>query len=162
MQRFTRDPPTGLPPVLNHYVTDRQRSVVAAFREPVEPPSLCEIVKRIEAQESQKPGVNGRDDPFDHDLLLPQEGSVLVLGSPESREALSRFWTPLRGPCPASRRRFTIDGTPTTDRDRRFGELSSTGSSGQRRDVALCCLTAGRNDRRAVAIFLRMEQLCRL
>ena len=85
-----RIPRQFLPPVLNHYVTDRRRSVVLAFPDsPDGSHPFHDIVKRIEAQESQRP----QDErsaiiPLAHDALFPQEGSVLVLGSPESRTAL--------------------------------------------------------------------------
>jgi hypothetical protein len=85
-----RIPRQDLPPVLNHYVTDQHRSVVAAFGEPVDAGHpFREVLTRIEAQESQK-SVSERTAiiPFVHDLLLPPEGSVLVLTTPASREAL--------------------------------------------------------------------------
>ena len=85
-----RIPREDLPPVLNHYVTDRHRSVVAALGEPVDGGHpFREVLTRIEAQESQKP-VSERATmiPFVHDLLLPPEGSVLVLATPAFREAL--------------------------------------------------------------------------
>jgi len=85
-----RIPREDLPPVLNHYVTDQHRSVVAALGEPVDGGHpFREILTRIEAQESQKP-VSERAAmiPFAHDLLLPPEGSVLVLATPAFREAL--------------------------------------------------------------------------
>jgi len=85
-----RIPRQDMPPVLNHYVTDRQRSVVAALKEPVDTAHpFHDVVKRIETQDSQKP-VSQRTTivPLVHDLLLPPEGSVLVLGTPSFRRAL--------------------------------------------------------------------------
>jgi aminopeptidase N len=76
----------SLPPVLNHYVTDRRRSVLTAFTdEPDHPSPFRDVVTRIEAQEQQKP-IDDRTviASLAQDGLLPQEGSVLVLGSPES------------------------------------------------------------------------------
>jgi aminopeptidase N len=75
---------------LNHYVTDRHRSVIQAFQvaEQAAHP-FQNVVKRIEAQESQQP-ISQRTAmiPAAQKLILPPEGSVLVLGSPVSRAAL--------------------------------------------------------------------------
>ena len=81
---------SSLPPVLTHYVTDRQRSVLTAFTdEPEHPSPFRDVVTRIEAQEQQKP-IDDRTviAPLAQDGLLPQEGSVLVLGDPESRSGI--------------------------------------------------------------------------
>ena len=80
----------SLPPVLNHYVTDRRRSVLTAFTDEVDQPSpFRDVVARIESQEQQKPiGERTAMVPLSQGDLLPQEGSVLVLGSPESRSAI--------------------------------------------------------------------------
>ena len=79
-----------LPPVLNHYVTDARRSVVSAFSDSdgaAHP--FDEVVKRIQAQESQKPASQrAAMIPFQRDRLLPPEGSVLVLGTPAALNAL--------------------------------------------------------------------------
>jgi aminopeptidase N len=85
-----RIPRQDLPPVLNHYVTDRHRAVVAAFPDPGEAGHpFHDVVKRIEAQESQKPASERTAMiPFAHDLLFPSEGSVLVLGTPATQEGL--------------------------------------------------------------------------
>ena len=85
-----RIPRQDMPPVLNHYVTDRQRSVLPALKEPVGTTHpFRDIVKRIEAQDSQKPASQRTTIvPVVHDLLLPPEGSVLVLGTPSFRTAL--------------------------------------------------------------------------
>lgn len=87
MRRVARQ---DLPPVLNHYVTDRHRAVISAFPESdgtAHP--FQDVIKRIEAQERQQP-MSQRTAiiPLARDLLLPPEGSVLVLGTPASREAL--------------------------------------------------------------------------
>ena len=79
-----------LPPVLTHYVTDRRRSVLTAFTdEPEHPSPFRDVVTRIEAQEQQKP-IDDRTviAPLAQDGLLPREGSVLVLGGPESRSGI--------------------------------------------------------------------------
>ena len=85
-----RIPRQALPPVLTHYVTDRRRSVLMAFTdEPSHPSPFQEIVSRIEAQERQKPiGERTAIVSLVQDGLLPQEGSVLVLGGPESRSGI--------------------------------------------------------------------------
>jgi len=79
-----------LPPVLNHYVTDGHRSVIQALGISAgSSHPLQEVVKRLEAQDSQKP-MSQRTTiiPLVQDLLLPPEGSVLVLSTPASRAAL--------------------------------------------------------------------------
>jgi aminopeptidase N len=87
---FRRIPRQSLSPVLNHYVTDRQRSVLTAFTdEPDHPSPFREIVARIETQEQQKPARERTAIvSLAPDGLLPQEGSVLVLGGPESRQRI--------------------------------------------------------------------------
>ena len=87
---FRRIARQSLPPVLNHYVTDLRRSVLIAFTdEPGHPSPLGDLVSRIEAQEEQKPfGERATIASLAHDGLLPQEGSVLVLGGPESRSKI--------------------------------------------------------------------------
>jgi aminopeptidase N len=80
----------SLPPVLTHYVTDRRRSVLTAYTdEPDHPSPFRDVITRIEAQEQQKP-IDDRTviASLAQDGLLPQEGSVLVLGSPESRSGI--------------------------------------------------------------------------
>jgi len=90
---FRRIPRQALAPVLNHYVTDRQRSVLIAFTdEPDHPSPFRDVVARIETQERQKPvGERTAIVSLAHDGLLPQEGSVLVLGGPESRQPIRRI-----------------------------------------------------------------------
>ena len=87
---FRRIARQSLPPALNHYVTDLRRSVLIAFTdEPGHPSPLGDLVLRIEAQEEQKPfGERATIASLAHDGLLPQEGSVLVLGGPESRSKI--------------------------------------------------------------------------
>ncbi len=87
---FRRIPRQALAPVLNHYVTDRQRSVLIAFTDELDHPSpFRDVVARIETQERQKPvGERTAIVSLAHDGLLPQEGSVLVLGGPESRQKI--------------------------------------------------------------------------
>jgi aminopeptidase N len=79
-----------LSPVLNHYVTDRRRSVLTAFTdEPGHPSPFREVVSRIETQEQQKPIAEQTViASLAQDGLLPREGSVLVLGGPESRSGI--------------------------------------------------------------------------
>jgi hypothetical protein len=87
---FRRIPRHSLSPVLNHYVTDRQRSVLMAFTdEPDHPSPFRDVIARIKSQEQQKP-VSERTAValLAQDGLLPQEGSVLVLGGPDSRQRI--------------------------------------------------------------------------
>ena len=87
---FRRIARQSLSPVLNHYVTDRRRSVLTGFTdEPGHPSPFRDIVARIENQEQQKPvGERTVIASLSQDGLLPQEGSVLVLGGPESRPGI--------------------------------------------------------------------------
>jgi hypothetical protein len=87
---FRRISRQSLPPVLNHYVTDRRRSVLTGFTDqPDHPSPFRDVVTRIETQEQQKPiGDRTVIASMAQDGLLPQEGSVLVLGSPESRSGI--------------------------------------------------------------------------
>jgi hypothetical protein len=87
---FRRIARQSLSPVLNHYVTDRQRSVLTAFTdEPSHPSPFRDVIARIETQELQKPiGERTVIASLAPDGLLPQEGSVLVLGGPESRQRI--------------------------------------------------------------------------
>jgi hypothetical protein len=87
---FRRVSRQSLAPVLNHYVTDRRRSVLTAFTdEPGRPSPFRDVVARIQSQEQQKPiGERTAMVPVAESGLLPQEGSVLVLGGPESRSAI--------------------------------------------------------------------------
>jgi hypothetical protein len=80
----------SLSPVLNHYVTDRRRSLLTAFTdEPGHPSPFRDVITRIETQEQRKPmGERTVIVSMDQDGLLPQEGSVLVLGGPESRSGI--------------------------------------------------------------------------
>jgi hypothetical protein len=87
---FRRIARQSLSPVLNHYVTDRRRSVLTAFTdEPGHPSPFREVVSRIETQEQQKPIAERTViASMPQDGLLPREGSVLVLGGPESRSGI--------------------------------------------------------------------------
>jgi aminopeptidase N len=87
---FRRIARQSLSPVLNHYVTDRRRSVLMAFTDESNHPSpFRDVVARIEAQESQKP-VDERTviGSMAQNGLLPKEGSVIILGGPESRSGI--------------------------------------------------------------------------
>jgi len=85
-----RVPRASLPPVLNHFVTDRRRSVVLAFSNPPNGAHpFRSVVKRIEGQDNQKPETERASiDPIAENGLLPREGSVLVLASPEWKAVL--------------------------------------------------------------------------
>jgi hypothetical protein len=87
---FRRIARQSLSPVLNHYVTDRRRSVLTAFSdEPNNPSPFRDVVARIETQE-QRISIGERTAIISpaEDGLLPQEGSVLVLAGPESRSRI--------------------------------------------------------------------------
>jgi hypothetical protein len=64
--------------------------VLTAFTDdPDHPWPFRDVVTRIEAQEQQKPiGDRTVIVPMAQDGLLPQEGSVLILGGPESRSGI--------------------------------------------------------------------------
>jgi hypothetical protein len=118
MRRVSRE---YLPPVLNHYVTDPHRALVAAFPEPGESGHpFHDVLKRIQAQDSQRPASERTAMiPFARDLLLPSEGSVLVLGTPASQANLRPVLERHCGPRVRLREGgVTIDGTaydgPTT------------------------------------------------
>jgi aminopeptidase N len=103
-----------LPPVLNHYVTDPRRSVVSAFIEPNGAGHpFDEVVKRIKAQENQKPASQrAAVVPLHPGRLLPPEGSVLVLGTPSAVDALQPVVNEHCGPRVQLRKGgVTIDGT---------------------------------------------------
>jgi len=87
---FRRIARQSLSPVLNHFVTDRRRSVLMAFTDESGHPSpFRDIVARINTQEQQKPvGERTAISLLAQDGLLPQEGSALVLGSFESRSEI--------------------------------------------------------------------------
>ena len=73
-----------LPPMLNGYVTDAHRTVIKAFTDPASP--LQQVVARVTDQElpaSQRASTHSIED-----RPLPSEGSVLVLGGMERREAI--------------------------------------------------------------------------
>ncbi len=103
-----RIPRRALPPVLNHYVTDQRRSLFVAFSESLNGSHpFRDIVKRVEMQNTRK----GEGDRtvitfLDKRGVLPQEGSVLVLGSPESRVELQALLSPHCG----NRLRLREDG----------------------------------------------------
>jgi aminopeptidase N len=79
-----------LPPVLNHYVTDQRRSVILAFSDASgDSHPFRDLLKRIAAQENQKSaGEQATIIPLGKAELLQQDGSMLILGNPESRAGL--------------------------------------------------------------------------
>lgn len=93
MQRIPR---RTLPPLLNHYVTDTKRSVIDALGTgPSIPHPLREVVTRVEAQDSRKlPGERTTIRAIADATLLPEEGSVLVLGAPRLRQAIESLVRP--------------------------------------------------------------------
>lgn len=91
-----RVPRHTLPPLLNHYVTDAKRSVIDALGTgPSAPHPLRDVFSRIEAQESRKlPGERTTIGLTAESTLLPREGSVLVLGTPQSRQVIESLVRP--------------------------------------------------------------------
>jgi aminopeptidase N len=86
MMTFRRLTRAQLPPMLNGYVTDRNRTVVRAFSDPASP--LQQVMARILDQESQQPeSQRTRVVPVDS-TPLPTVGSVLVLAGPEQQKAV--------------------------------------------------------------------------
>ncbi len=87
---FRRIARRSMPPVLNHYVTDRRRSVLMAFSdEPGHPSPFRDVIARIEAQEQPMPiGERAVVGSMTQDGLLPQQGSVLILAGPEFRSGI--------------------------------------------------------------------------
>jgi aminopeptidase N len=112
---FRRIPRQSLLPVLNHYVTDRRRSVLKAFTDESDHPSpFRDVVARIETQEQQKP-VHERTAvaSLAQDGLLPQEGSVLILAGPESHTRIQSILAKHCGErATLSDRGVTVMGTP--------------------------------------------------
>lgn len=90
---FRRIARQSLPPGLNHYVTDPRRAVLTAFTDPPDHPSpFRDLVVRIAAQDAQKPlGERATIAALAHGGLLPQDGSVLLLGGPEFRAQIQRI-----------------------------------------------------------------------
>ena len=75
---------------LRRWITDRRRSVLTTYTdEPGHPSPFRDVVTRIEAQEQQRPvGERTVIASMAQDGLLPREGSVLVLGGPESHSGI--------------------------------------------------------------------------
>ncbi len=111
---FRRVDRNALPPVLNHYVTDLHRTVLLAFTDQLQSPSpLRDVVARIEAQDSRKPEAERTTIvPLASERLLPREGSVLLLGGPEQRDAIQTMVAPHCGSrVSLTGTGFVIDGT---------------------------------------------------
>jgi hypothetical protein len=91
-----RIPRRTFPPLLNHYVTDPRRSVIDALGSGrTVPHPLRDVVSRVEAQESRKPlGERTTIEEIADTTLLPKEGSVLVLGTPQSSQAIESLVRP--------------------------------------------------------------------
>ncbi len=91
-----RIPRRDLPPVLNHYVTDPGRSVIAAVpADPSERHPFRDVTSRIEAQDAGKP-VSERTTIMSlaEGGLLPKQGSVLLLGHPGTRRRIAELLQP--------------------------------------------------------------------
>jgi hypothetical protein len=110
-RRIERD---ALPPVLNHYVTDARRTVLMAFvDQPQTPSPFRDVLARIEAQDRQKPEAERATLVWlASQQLLPQEGSVLVLGDSEQRGPIQAVIAPHCGTHVSLKDTgFAIDGT---------------------------------------------------
>ncbi|MDH4236992.1 MAG: M1 family aminopeptidase [Nitrospira sp.] len=84
MMAFRRLARAQLPPMLNGYVTDRNRTVVQAFSDPASP--LQQVITRIIDQESPLPqSQRTRIFPVDG-TPLPADGSMLLLAGPDQRK----------------------------------------------------------------------------
>ncbi|MDF0650407.1 MAG: hypothetical protein CV081_06910 [Nitrospira sp. LK265] len=103
-RRLTRH---QLPPMLNGYVTDQQKTVVLAFSDPASP--LQQIVSRIADHEqtgSQRTMVIALKEN-----LLPHDGSILVLAGADERQAVQSVAQESCGDRVAlGERGFQIDG----------------------------------------------------
>ena len=79
-----------MPPLLSHYVTDTNRSVILALGgSDADSHPFQDVVKRIRSQDAQKaPGQRTAITTLAENALLPGEGSVLILGGPASRLTL--------------------------------------------------------------------------
>jgi aminopeptidase N len=83
LMSFRRVARPELPPMLNLYVTDTQRTVVQAFSESASP--LQQVVARIAGQEAEMPQEHQtRMAPLDK-TTMPATGSVLVLAGADQR-----------------------------------------------------------------------------
>ncbi len=157
---FRRIARQSLSPVLNHYVTDRRRSVLMAFTdEPGHPSPFRDIVARIESQEQRKP-VSERTaiTPLNKDGLFPQEGSVLVLGGSESHAGIQSIMAKHCGErAVLNDRGVTVMGVVGRARTRPAGELSQGRSPRQCHHSVVCGLATGCREGGAAALFLRME-----
>ena len=128
-----------------------------AFTDEADHPSpFRDVVTRIEAQEQQRPvGERTVIASMAQDGLLPQEGSVLVLGSPESRSGIQSILANHCGErATLNDRGVTVMGTA---HERAWagpaGQLPPGRSSRQRRDGAVCGHAAGRGEGGAAALF---------
>lgn len=85
MEIFRRIRREELPAMLNLYVTDQERTILAAGVDTDEVFGPVEtILKRVEGQEAGKPlQVRTSIQPVPKDGLLPSKGSVLILAGPE-------------------------------------------------------------------------------
>jgi hypothetical protein len=82
-RRFAR---SQLPPMLNGYVTDPQRTVARAYTDPASP--LQQVVTRIVDQEAQLPEAQKTRVLTLEGTTLPSNGSVLVLAGADQQRAV--------------------------------------------------------------------------
>ncbi|MGE3977203.1 MAG: M1 family metallopeptidase [Nitrospira sp.] len=84
LMTFRRLARRQLPPMLNGYVTDQQKTVVLAFSDPASP--LQQIVSRIADHEQTGPHKTTVISLKDHSL--PHDGSILVLAGADQRQTV--------------------------------------------------------------------------
>ena len=86
LMAFRRFERAQLPPMLNGYVTDPQRTVVLAFSDPASP--LQQAVVRIADQEAQLPEARRTTVLPPDATTIPPSGSVLVLAGADQQRAV--------------------------------------------------------------------------
>jgi hypothetical protein len=87
-RRFAR---TQLPPMLNSYVTDSDRTVLRAYADPASP--LQQVVTRVADQELRLPESRRTQVLPVKGSVLPPRGSVLVLAEPDQLHAIQSIVT---------------------------------------------------------------------
>jgi hypothetical protein len=101
---FRRLPREQLPPMLNLYVTDRNRTVVLPAAEPAtETAPYRELGRQVAAREPAMTQITDRDP-------APAEGSLLILGGPALNEGAALMRQACGERVRLERDRFTLDG----------------------------------------------------
>ena len=101
---FRRLPREQLPPMLNLYVTDRNRTLVLPAAEPAtETAPYRELGRQVAAREPAMTQITDRDP-------APAEGSLLILGGPALNEGAALMRQACGERVRLERDRFTLDG----------------------------------------------------